>query len=930
MVYGSSIYGTSLYGDVPDPLFLSPRVDLWYNARWNDVTSDVWQEPGIEIERGWSGETDQGVTPSTARFTFISTDGRYSTKNPNSDLHGLIGRNTPVRVSCGAPPTAAAATGSGGTTATAPSVVAEEDGIQYVFVHARPVGNLTTPGGFTAGTERDSTLSTGNSFRKTVTAGVTGTTAVTHSATLTGWAAATVVVPGGTHVDANSGNTGTGGNVDVNQTWASGNYVLACVSWSADTRAEMGPPELEPDPARGWQLLADTGPGDTATPRMMVWGAWMSEDTSAGYVYGPLDDYGDTYVSFVEIEVDQPWSVRFVGEISEWPQQWDETASLVWTPVVASGVTRRLSQNTAARSSIRQSVQARPSVHEYWPMEDEAGGYASAVGGTPMAVYGAPVYATQAFRGSQDLSTFTGAGALGTVRSHDPEDVRYALCVFTIPASGTATGANIVSQVFDGAGAVQAVVLEYTNTTTFTLKTTYNDGTATASNALSAFSSSIVGQKLLAVVAATQDGADVDVFGAVLRLDPDYFVADATCIASYSGTVASKTVARCVQAGVGIELGTGGLLHTNAPAFGHLAVGSVPIGGIIIDALEGGDEFLYGAGSLSAFRGWVGEVTSRRFVHTARGAGVLVQGPYSLDGVKQGPERIEPILARLQSAAAAHPSSQLFEASGFGGYQWRWPRYYLPDAPRVTFGHNDQQIERPFDATDDDQALVNAATVTADTGFRWRHQDDASVAAAGLYEASPALNTYDQDWTRYAAEWTVHVGTVEGLRWPEITFDLAAAGNAGIRDTVYQALEIGDCVNVTDLPDWGAGEARLIVRGMKETIGQYRHQIGLVCAPSEPFRAGVLDSEFATVGDDGGLATSEALSTVETDVDFTGTLFDPAATSSLYFDILIEGERMTVTDVTGSTLTVIRSVNGIVKEHNSGEAITVVASYTAL
>ena len=49
-------------------------------------------------------------------------------------------------------------------------------------------------------------------------------------------------------------------------------------------------------------------------------------------------------------------------------------------------------------------------------------------------------------------------------------------------------------------------------------------------------------------------------------------------------------------------------------------------------------------------------------------------------------------------------------------------------------------------------------------------------------------------------------------------------------------------------------------------------------------------------------------------------------TTEVPFDILVGGEQMTVTAVAGAaspqTFTVTRSVNGVVKAHASGEAVT--------
>jgi hypothetical protein len=73
---------------------IEPKIELWYDAQWNDVTSDVRTEAGgggITIEK-----SDRD--PDTAQVTFDNRDGKYSPRNPLSTLYGKIGRNTPIRI----------------------------------------------------------------------------------------------------------------------------------------------------------------------------------------------------------------------------------------------------------------------------------------------------------------------------------------------------------------------------------------------------------------------------------------------------------------------------------------------------------------------------------------------------------------------------------------------------------------------------------------------------------------------------------------------------------------------------------------------------------------------------------------------------------------------------------------------------------------
>lgn len=76
-------------------------VELFISGVWVDITSYVLTRDGggkIEISRGQSDEGAQ-VERSTCAFELNNRDGRFSPRNPTGPYYGLIGRNTPLRVS---------------------------------------------------------------------------------------------------------------------------------------------------------------------------------------------------------------------------------------------------------------------------------------------------------------------------------------------------------------------------------------------------------------------------------------------------------------------------------------------------------------------------------------------------------------------------------------------------------------------------------------------------------------------------------------------------------------------------------------------------------------------------------------------------------------------------------------------------------------
>ncbi|NUS55543.1 MAG: hypothetical protein HOV66_11900 [Streptomycetaceae bacterium] len=77
---------------------LGVKVELYVAGAWLDITGDVYTNNLITITRGKQDEASR-TDAGTCVFVLNNTTGRYSSRNPRSDLYGLIGRNTQVRVS---------------------------------------------------------------------------------------------------------------------------------------------------------------------------------------------------------------------------------------------------------------------------------------------------------------------------------------------------------------------------------------------------------------------------------------------------------------------------------------------------------------------------------------------------------------------------------------------------------------------------------------------------------------------------------------------------------------------------------------------------------------------------------------------------------------------------------------------------------------
>jgi hypothetical protein len=206
-------------------------------------------------------------------------------------------------------------------------------------------------------------------------------------------------------------------------------------------------------------------------------------------------------------------------------------------------------------------------------------------------------------------------------------------------------------------------------------------------------------------------------------------------------------------------------------------------------------------------------------------------------------------------------------------------------------------------------------------------------AGIGVYKggAQPDVNVnlYDPGELQNAANWYLARGTVPGARWPSVTVEV------GLKSPTIQTaactVEIGDRITVTGrTPD----VLELQVIGYTMTVGTHTLTITYVCIPGDMFLLGaedsttyVLDAYASTI------ITAPAPATTGTSMVVGSPDPDDVwSTTSLPYPIVVAGERMTVTAATApaltagtwrQTLTVTRSVNGVVKAQVVGAPVHV-------
>jgi hypothetical protein len=236
---------------------------------------------------------------------------------------------------------------------------------------------------------------------------------------------------------------------------------------------------------------------------------------------------------------------------------------------------------------------------------------------------------------------------------------------------------------------------------------------------------------------------------------------------------------------------------------------------------------------------------------------------------------------------------------------------------------------------DDDQRNRNDITVSRTGGSSARFIDQTGPLGTdtiGVYDSSAELNVADDTGLLDQASWRVHLGTVEGLRYPTLRLDLLAVPTLA---TAWLAVPLTGRVDVTNItsralqhpPD----DLSLGVEGWTETLGTFTWDVTQNCSPQTPWAVAVVeDDQYGRVETDGSTLAAD-ITTTATSASVTSSTAYIWTTTATFpadfpFDIVIGGERITVTAITGGaspqTFTLTRSVNGVVKAHSAGDAVS--------
>lgn len=867
-------------------------VEIFYDGAWHDITPDVRLTADIELEVGRRNEGAEAADPGSCTMLLNNgrshvnplVSGRYSTKNPRSDLFGKIGKGTRIRVRVDDPPAAPTpfltdtfertVSPGWGTADTGQTWFIQEtvdNGVNDTDYNvANGLGNIITdsvnPNGLRMiqaplvekKTDFDCVCTVQIDTRVISTVG---------QAPVFGGFCVRVSDDGGEfitgtvrfHPDAGLPNdmglrvaTSIAAIQDLANVESVEGTVVPGLTYQVDTpinlRFRVEGPECrirvwaqgETEPTI-WHSQAHiesiTNPGDLA----------MFTQANPDETPVPLT------VSFDNISVADPPeldnAVRGVFEVYEWPPRWDISDSDVWVPIVTNGILRRLAQADAPfQSALRRYLPSLLPV-AYWPLEDTgfigrfgveavAGGQSLAIAGIKFAQDGdvpgsaalpelqastgfiSPGIGTSPFMNSGEVAaTDTGSWSvwmLFNISADDfPDSGSHIMLQFyttgtaglwIVRAEGSATDPALRVRVVDQ----ESVLLD--------------DVTVLQSTAVAAGGPTITdGWRILAIQAA-QNGANVDWQFRWFSLDGSINGGGGD---SYAGT-----------AGHFRRIGTTFSPSLKGLRFGHLSAWGFFDPVAYYDAAALGGEH--------ATLGFAGEEARERArrVTVEENTLMLIQGNADTPMGAQNPST----LSDLVREAATADIGILTEQRNESGLLFRARELMYNQDPVLVFDYANGEVFDPFDPTDDDQRIQNSITVSREGGASASavqvegplniNSPITDPNGVGEYPASYTINVESDDQLDGYAGWRLHLGTVDELRYPRVSINLANERIRPLIDTILNIRE-GTKIIITNPPEWlPADDIELIVEGYKEVLNAFKWEITLVCSPASPWTIG--------------------------------------------------------------------------------------------
>lgn len=825
-----------------DPLGLRVEIKA---GQWTDITGDVYTRDAIAHTRGIrSGATT--AEPASVPLTINNRDGRFSPRNPMSPLYGLIGRNTPVRLSLPGGDHFLDLDGAAENYASTPDAAALDITgdldlrIELSASWYRP--GVQTLIGKWGGPGQRSYLMRLENGQLRLYFSLDGTANYTVARALPALPERAALR---TTLDVDNG----AGQWTISFYWAptlDGPWEkLGAYSYSTPA----APLSLFPGPAP-----LTIAPVDPTLGRLPVEGKVYRAEVRSGIngtiVAAPdfrarptgtaafADSAGRTW-SFAGNAAVSDRRTLFVGEIASWPQKWVGSGADVWTPVQAAGILRRYGQGVKPLdSTLRRRIPSGNPI-AYWPMEEDkeaTRAYSPITGVSPAALTGVEFGALDSLPSSNALPKIGKGGTLSAiVPAHTDPGQWQVEFVYNADDKAPADLSELVS--ISTTGTVRRWSFQLRNGAAWVYGYD-SSGAAVVNEGIGVGSDVFHGWVRLRLWAREASGTVT--WGAYFQ-DP-------------GGDAGGRSLTLSGTAGRVTAVTANWPEALDGWGFGHLSV------------LREAESALY----TGSDNGYAGETAWARILRLATEESIPVArtaGP--LDTQRVGPQRPETLLALFQEAADAD-GGMLVESRDRLGLVYRDRSSLYTQEPALVLDYAAGQIVAgSLEPTDDDDATRNDITVSRTGGSSARsvlEEGPLSVQppplGIGLYDESVTVNVEDDQQLEFIAPWRLHLGTYDGARYPTVSVNLHR--HPELIDEVMSLRE-GDILRLVNLPGWVAyGPVDLMVTGLSETYLPRSWVVSFTCEPGGPWMTAKADHPVYGKADTGGSALAGPVSTTDT------------------------------------------------------------------
>ncbi|HEV2778812.1 MAG TPA: hypothetical protein VGX25_05370 [Actinophytocola sp.] len=602
---------------------------------------------------------------------------------------------------------------------------------------------------------------------------------------------------------------------------------------------------------------------------------------------------------------------RFFGEITSLVEEDTDDGVDSWVRVDATSILGRLGTGQEALESVMRRAITRLTTNvpvAYWPCEDDdnATVLASGIGGPAMTILGEPTLSSfSEFRASKALPLCNGSTWTGTVPTYSGTSAQQTRFLIHVSAtSPPADGSQIC--LFRTTGTARLWGLYFLTGGAMKIIADNQSGVQVYDSGALGFT--LTGNKIWLSFELTQVGADIEWDLATLVEDG--------AGGGASGTLAGYTFGRFTE----IIINDKG--HLDQVAIGHILVQNA------VDSL-----FTLA----TQLAGYEGETAIGRFERLC-GEEEVDQATTQTPLVTSAPLGIQRPLnfqALLEELTEADQGMLGESRALLAPHFWEHGALYNQTAV-IALDLAAKHLSPTLRRTLDTREVANDVTVSRTGGSSARTVIDSGRRATaqppngvGRRPGGDTVSVETDAQVEQISAWQAYQRTIVEHRFDKVWVDLA---RKPFVDDPILAMEILSA-DLGDKLTIDGGESRgfyelisQLIQGYTEEINARVHRIGFTTSPAVLYDPLVWD---ANRWDSGGTTLNEDLDTTETSVEVAisdGVLWTTSA-GHMPFDIMIGGERMTVTAVSGAsspqTFTVTRSVNGVVKTHDLGDEVHV-------